>query len=166
MPVSDVAFRPETPADYAAIRSLLIDAFSGPAEADLVERLRADDDVLTAFAAVASGLVVGTIVFVRLRFETGDQSVSAAGLAPLAVSPRWQKRGMVRAGLDALARQGQQLVFVLGDPAYYKRFGFEVRTAAAYASAYSGPHFMALALGDELPPPGSLAYPQAFSGLV
>jgi putative acetyltransferase len=65
--------------------------------------------------------------------------------------------------LDRAQRAGWQGVFVLGDPPYYQRFGFEHSTAAAFDCRYAGPHFMALALGDALPVAGGrVEYPSAF----
>jgi putative acetyltransferase len=69
----------------------------------------------------------------------------------------------------AIARAtGEELVFVLGEPDYYARFGFSAATAAPFASPYAGPYFMALALrpGFALPEAGEANYARAFSGLA
>jgi putative acetyltransferase len=71
----------------------------------------------------------------------------------------------VWAGLDRLAARSETLVFVLGDPAYYERFGFGVDTAKPFACMYSGPHFMALRLSDAAPLAGEISYPAAFDRL-
>ena len=62
---------------------------------------------------------------------------------------------------------GWEAVFVLGDPAYYERFGFSVAAAAGFASPYAGPYFMALGLNDGIiaPRTGRLAYARAFQDL-
>jgi putative acetyltransferase len=91
-----------------------------------------------------------------------------AGLAPVAVSPAEQSRGvgaaLCRAGIEAVRALGADAVVVLGHPAYYPRFGFSAEAAKPLASPYAGsPAFMALALK-----PGALAstrrvdYPAAF----
>lgn len=57
------------------------------------------------------------------------------------------------------------MIFVLGDPAYYGRFGFETRLAAPYESPFQGPYFMARAVGRKLPPPAAVIYPAPFDDL-
>ena len=76
----------------------------------------------------------------------------ALGLAPVAVHPSFQKQGigsaLIREGLDRAKKDRWRCVFVLGDPAYYGRFGFRVESAKGYSSLYSGRHFMALPFTD------------------
>ncbi|MGE5721582.1 MAG: GNAT family N-acetyltransferase, partial [Sphingomonadales bacterium] len=93
----------------------------------------------------------------------------ALALAPLCVAPDRQHRGigsrLVRAGLE-WARDAQwEAVFVLGDPAYYRRFGFALEPARSFDSPYAGEHFMMLALRERIPAGGALAYPKAFEAL-
>jgi predicted N-acetyltransferase YhbS len=81
---------------------------------------------------------------------------AALGLGPVAVLPDCRRRGiaaaLVREGLKRATYDGWAGVFVLGDPNYYRRFGFESKHADGFESAYAGPHFMALPLtSDELP---------------
>ena len=66
----------------------------------------------------------------------------------------------------AIARAtGEELIFVLGEPDYYRRFGFSAETARPFTSAYSGPYFMALALKPGFTPPklGRADYAPAFA---
>jgi putative acetyltransferase len=140
------------------------------AEADLVDDLRAAGDlVLALVAADATPAIVGHVAFSRLRVEGSGPVSTAVGLAPLAVVETHRRRGvgtaLVRAGLDRLAAQGETLVFVLGDPAYYARFGFAPEAAQPFTIVYSGPHFMALRLSDIAPPAGTIRYPAAFDRL-
>ncbi len=167
---ADITLRPEQPADASGIRKLLEAAFGGTAEADLVENLRADRDLKwTRVALDPSGAILGYVAFPRLVLATRDGERDVIGLAPLAVAPAHQRRGigsaLVRAGLDGAVRD-EELVFVLGDPAYYRRFGFDPRLGADYASPYAGPHFMALRLADDAPRGGTVIYPRAFSKLA
>jgi putative acetyltransferase len=164
------AIRPETPSDTGAIRTVLCGAFAREAEADLVERLRtAGDLVLALIAEATDGRLLGYVAFVRLALHEGGWSDYAAGLAPLAVAPDHQRRGvgsaLVREGLAVLKKRGERLVFVLGDPAYYARFGFRAETAASFHAPYGGPHFMALRLTDGKPETGNIRYPAAFDRL-
>jgi len=91
----------------------------------------------------------------------------ALGLGPLSVKPSRQRRGigsqLIREGLDRARDAGWQGVFVLGEPKYYSRFGFDSALASGFMSRYSGPHLMAVALGVELPATeGIVEYPPAF----
>ena len=167
---ADVVIRPEQHGDHAGITELLNAAFAGLVEADLVARLRADNDIVLAMVAVAAdGAIVGYVACPRLQLMQDDHSIPVAGVAPLAVAPARQRSGiggaLMAASLERLRQQGEALVFVLGDPAYYTRFGFDLAAAEPFASDYAGPHFMALALRPDAPANGRLIYPRAFSEL-
>src|SRR5690606_34609089 len=114
------------------IRAVLGAAFPGPAEAELVERLRADRDAVLSLVAEDGGAVIGHIMFSRMTAP-----FRALGLGPLAVAPSWQQSGigscLVREGLGRAKADGWQGVFVLGDPAYYRRFGFDPARASGFA---------------------------------
>jgi putative acetyltransferase len=162
--------RPEKPADAGAIRNVLVQAFDTSAEADLVERLRDDGDLVLAMVATDSEHeIIGYVAFPRLRVEHEGGEFPVVGLAPLAVAERWRRQGigadLVYGGLDNLMLGREALVFVLGDPAYYTRFGFAAEPAQRFACAYAGPHFMALPLTDAAPRAGTVRYPAAFDGL-
>jgi putative acetyltransferase len=64
-----------------------------------------------------------------------------------------------------LAERGVQLVFVLGDPVYYRRFGFDARAATRFACPYSGSHFQLLRLCAGAVEEGTVRYPAAFAAL-
>lgn len=153
--------------DHPAIAEVNELAFGGPDEARLIERLRADGDVLFELVALEGGDVTGHILFSRLF---ADRSELFAALAPMAVRPGLQRAGtgsaLVRAALDNAKEFGAHGVLVLGHTDYYPRFGFLAETAAKVASRYSGsPAFMALALEKgAFDQPLSVAYPDAFSG--
>lgn len=155
------------PDDHPAIAEVNELAFGGPDEARLVERLRADGDVLFELVAVEDSEVTGHILFSRLF---ADRSELFAALAPMAVRPGLQRAGtgsaLVRAALDAAREVGAHGVLVLGHREYYPRFGFLAETATNVVSPYSGsPSFMALALErGAFDRPLSVAYPDAFSG--
>lgn len=143
--------RAATSADAPAIARIHTGAFPTPAEARLVERLHADGDVLVSLIAEDAGAALGHVLFSRMTVEADSAPVAAAGLAPVAVIPERQARGvgaaLIEAGLAALTEQGVALCFVLGDPRYYGRFGFEVVTARPFASPYAGRHLLARWLG-------------------
>jgi putative acetyltransferase len=166
-----VIIREETVIDRDAVREVNRAVFGGDAEADLVERLHADGDVLLSLVADDEGRVVGHLLFSRLPIETATGVLSAV-LAPLAVLPERQRRGigaaLVRHGLHRCQEHGVAAVIVLGDPAYYGRFGFTVEAAHGLQTPWSGPHLMAIELmpGGMTALPGIAHYPAAFSSLA
>jgi putative acetyltransferase len=167
-----ITIRLEAAADAQAVRALLAGAFetSVEGEAELVEQLRRDGDLVLALVAVdAVQRVVGYVAFPRLYVENADREFPAVGLAPLAVVAPHRRQGvgaaLVRAGLDRLAARGETIVFVLGNPDYYTRFGFALDLAQPFICVYAGPYFMALCLADTAPRAGIVRYPAAFDGL-
>jgi putative acetyltransferase len=126
--------RPEQPEDIAAIHRVNQLAFGQEAEAELVDKLRTNKKAVLSLVAVSNDQVVGHILFSPVTIENENESFPALGLAPVAVLPEWQNRGigsqLIRAGLDECRRAGHACVVVLGHPEYYPRFGFV--TASRY----------------------------------
>lgn len=145
--------RPEQPADITATRQVNLAAFDTPAEADLVDALRAEARPLVSLVGEVDGEVVGHILFspVSLGEHTG---LHLMGLAPMAVLPSHQRRGigsaLVRAGLQHCRQLGIGAVAVLGHPDYYPRFGFRPSTRFGISSEYDAPAeaFMVLELQE------------------
>jgi putative acetyltransferase len=112
------------------------------------------------------------ILFSRMDVSADGNPIPAAALAPVAVLPAHRNQGiataLLEAGHDALRQQGISIAFVLGDPVYYTRFGYNPALAAPFASPYAGPHFMACALDSALPIPqrGHAHHAAAFSRLA
>ncbi len=158
--------RLETEADLLGIRAIEEQAFSTRMEADLVDRLRADGDLVFSLVALVDDAIVGHAVFSRMRMPA-----ATLGLGPVAVLTRHRRRGiaanLIREGLRRAREEGWKGVFVVGNADYYSRFGFDSALAAGFASLYAGPHLLALALqSDGLPSDaGSLEYPAAFAAL-
>lgn len=147
--------RPEVPADIPAIHHLHKAAFGQSAEAQLVGALRANGKALVSLVAVEDGGVVGHILFSPVSIETIPAGMIAAGLAPLAVLPSFQRRGigaeLARAGLQACRDAGIGLVVVLGNHRYYHRFGFTRACDAGLENEYGADdHFMALPLQEDI----------------
>lgn len=161
-----ILIRGENPSDHAAIRCVMTAAFRQAEEADLVDALRRDGDAVLTLVALVDGRVVGHALFSRLSAPMG-----ALALAPVAVLPERQGRGvgsaLIRAGLARAAAAGWEAVFVVGDPGYYRRFGFSTALAAGFSSPYAGPHFMATATRGALSiTTGRVAYAPAFGQLT
>lgn len=123
--------RRETHADHAAVHAVTTAAFSReagaePVEAGLIDQLRASDDWLPALSlvAVSEAAVVGHVVCSRGFVG----AVPALGLGPISVLPDRQGRGvghaLMHAVLGAADATGEPLVALLGEPAFYRRFGF------------------------------------------
>jgi putative acetyltransferase len=164
--VTRIDIRTETPADIAGIRLVEAEAFPTHAEGDLVDRLREDGSAVLSLIAVLDRQIIGHAMFSRMQEPRGS-----LGLGPVAVLSAHRRRGvaagLIREGLSRAKADGWAAVFVLGDPAYYGRFGFSPALAAGFGSPYAGPHLMGLELqADSLKVrTGSLRYPQAFADL-
>ena len=161
--------RRETAGDVAAIRQVISAAFEGDDEADLVERLRADGDLILSLVAEQDGQIVGHVAFSRLSITNDSDVTPGVSLSPVSVLPEMQRKGvgraLIEAGHDQLRRAGETAVFVLGDPAYYSRFSYSVSGADAFDCAYAGPYFQWLRLSPQAPVAGVIAYAPAFGGL-
>ncbi|MGH2706900.1 MAG: GNAT family N-acetyltransferase [Actinomycetota bacterium] len=123
--------RPETSADHEVVGRVVTSAFGHANEARLVELIRDSPHYISELALVAqeNGIVVGQALFSYVGLD-GDSPMSILGLAPVAVVPSRQGRGigsaLIRAGLDRANARKEPLVVVLGHPGYYPRFGFEL----------------------------------------
>lgn len=159
--------RNERPEDRSAIRMVHEQAFGRRGEADLVDRLR-EQAMLASFVAEVEGRIAGHILFSRISIETAGESIPAVALAPLAVLPKVRRQGiggkLIVHGLDCLRGGIEQIVFVLGPPDYYQRFGFSADEARFIESPFNPKSFMALELKpnalDNIR--GKVRYPEAF----
>ncbi len=164
--MTDFEIRPETEADLKAIHRLHTQCFPTGAEANLVDQLRKDKDLAISLCAIAGDQIIGHVAFSKMIAP-----FKALGLAPVSVAQELRKQGvahdLIRTGLIHAKEQGYDAAFVLGDPAYYTRFGFLVERAAQYDCDYAGPYFMILPLAatHALPPTGRVSYAHAFSEL-
>lgn len=128
--MSDWLIRPETPEDFAAIRTVQVAAFGEDRVADGVDRIRESwiYRPATSLVAVSDGAVVGHVMVTgcTLTGDTGERTV--AMLTPLGVLPEHQRRGigsdLVRAVLVGAEQAGQPFVVLEGSPAYYGALGF------------------------------------------
>lgn len=129
--------RPEQAEDFPGIRDTLKQAFNRPGKDPsfnewlLVEHIRRSPFYLPGLALVAKyeNEIVGHIIFTPMMVENGKNAYETLALGPIAVAPRFQKRGIGRGliedGLGRAKKLGYRSVIVLGDPNYYLRFGFE-----------------------------------------
>ncbi|MGC5053847.1 GNAT family N-acetyltransferase [Micromonospora sp. DT48] len=179
--MTTLRLRPEDPADTGAIRRVLAAAFARPdvavpPEVRLVDELRGSDAWLPELAMVAEygGEIVAYALLSRVMVKSGTSTTPALALGPVAVAPHRQRIGLgtsvVQAALEAATELGERLVVVLGDPAYYRRFGFSRADQMGLTSPWSGlgEPWQALVLppatSDEPPPPqGEVVFPPPWS---
>ena len=118
--------RTERPGDMLPVYELVSAAFGRPDEAELVNRLRECGAAVVTMVEEEEYEFMGHLMLSPITID--GQEGPWLGLAPVAVHPDWQGQGigsdLVREGLDTALEMDWKAVVVLGDPAYYGRFGF------------------------------------------
>ena len=159
--------RPERPGDEDAIAKVIEAAFAlaehrDGTEPQIVENLRNAGALTLSIVAVEHGSVVGHVAFSPVTIDGED--LGWFGLGPVAILPDQQGNGfgsaLVREGLTRLQNAGAAGCVLVGEPAYYGRFGF----AADEGLAFPGlppEYFQVQSFGGELPT-GTVAYHPAF----
>lgn len=131
--------RPEQGSDYDAVFRVHAASFPTDAEARLVVALRQNAHLVVSLVAEVDGAVVGHVAFSPVTTRRGDLGM---GLAPVAVLPAHRRAGiaarLIRQGLERCGQEGYAWVVVLGDPAYYRRFGFIPAPSVGLNDAYGG----------------------------
>ncbi len=159
--------RPERPEDVQPIHAVTAAAFrevarSDQSEPDIILRLRAAGALSVSQVATDGDRVVGHVALSPVRIN----GIAGAwyGLGPVSVLPERQGQGigqaLVRSGLEALRAQSAQGCVVLGDPAYYARFGFAWDPGLTYGQVPPG-YFQRLVF-EGPSPTGEVAYHPAF----
>jgi putative acetyltransferase len=174
MGVSRVVVRPAGALDVGLLAAVHSAAFGQPDEAVLVTALVVGGYDRVSLVAEVDGRLVGHVLLTELGLASplvppNSPSLRSLALAPLATLPEHQRQGigsqLVRASLEAARCQGWRLVFVLGAPEYYGRFGFSAGRAARFACSYACSSFMAIALHPDAVEEGRLEYPRPFGEL-
>ena len=129
--------RDENSHDWTAVYQVVTSAFGQSAEAKLVGELRDAGDSVISLVAEQDGQVVGHVLLSRM-----DAPFPALALAPVSVTPRRQRSGigsaLIKSAVDRARSEGWAAIFVLGDPNYYARFGFDRAAATGFTSVYAG----------------------------
>ncbi len=164
--------RAETEKDKTAIQEINQSAFETCAEATLVDTLREQCHPIISLIAEEDREVVGHIMFSPVTLN-GSSDLKIMGLAPMAVLPKYQRKGigsaLVQSGFDECKKLGFGAVVVLGHTKYYPKFGFISATRYGIDCEYDVPEeaFMVL----ELEPSyltrakGKVKYHSAFSNV-
>jgi putative acetyltransferase len=147
-----LTIRDESIDDVFAIQWVNSEAFETTNEAELVDDLRANDAISVSMVAELDGRVVGHIFFSEVAIGASPYSYRTLGLAPMAVLPEFQNRGigslLVKEGLERCRQLGTEVVVVLGHAEFYPRFGFEscIAKGITYSANVPEDVFMAVEL--------------------
>lgn len=161
-----VSLRNEKADDAAAVRSLIDAAFadmpfSDGTEGAVMDGLRVDGDCTLAMVAEDASQIVGQIAFSPIRI---DGAADWYQLGPVAVTPALQRSGigsaLVEEGIAAMREKGARGIALVGNPAYYSRFGF-TRDHALTLSDAMDPVLQIVVLKGE-PPVGQITLAPAF----
>lgn len=137
--MQQLTIRPEGPNDIAAIHAVNANSFPSPAEAQLVDQLRAAGRLTVSLVAEEDGQIIGHVGFSPV---TAQGASGGVGLAPVAVAESHRRKGvaaeLIQRGLAACRNLGFTWCVVLGEPAYYQRFGFHPAPAYGLSDEYGG----------------------------
>jgi putative acetyltransferase len=147
----------ERPGDVAAIHAVHAASFPTELEARLVGLLRAAGRLPVSLVAEVGGAVIGHVAFSPVTAASG---AVGAGLAPVAVVAPHRRQGiaaeLIRVGLEACRTVGFGWAVVMGEPAYYSRFGFRPAAEFGLADEYGGgPAFQVIELVSGALPQGA-----------
>jgi putative acetyltransferase len=125
--IEKIEIRESLPNDVTSIEKLYPTAFPDEDLLPLVRELLRVEPMVLSLVGIADKALVGHVMFTTCGITGRTDKVMLLG--PLAIAPAWQRQGIgsaiVRAGLRRSEIAGTNQVYVLGDPAYYSRFGFE-----------------------------------------
>lgn len=159
--------RPESPGDAETIHALTAAAFqhaphSSHTEHLIVDALRAAEGLALSLVDERDGELVGHVAVSPVQVSDGTRDWF--GLGPISVLPTWQRQGvgsgLMRAALQRLREQGAGGCVLLGEPAYYSRFGFRAEPGLLLPGV-PAEYFQAVAFQGAVPH-GAVAYHEAF----
>jgi len=171
------SIRPELPVDIDQINDLHRDAFRGPAEAELVDAIRAGIGFIPELSLVAvasDGSVLGHVLISKVAFDPDEPDaprIDVLALAPLAVLPAHWGHGigsaLAREALAVADQREEPFIAALGAQSFYGRFGFLPAADAGIRSPYeaAGPAYQVRPVRGGTVEPGEVVYPPIFSSV-
>ena len=163
----NITIRNESSDDIDAITALTAAAFeheehSSHTESFIVNALRRNKQLTVSLVAVENDEIVGHVAVSPVRISSG--ATGWYGLGPISVRPDRQNKGigsaLMNAALAELKRLGGAGCVLLGDPGYYRRFGFKVQPGLTLEGV-PPEYFQALSLNGDFPV-GNVQYQAAF----
>ncbi len=160
--------REQREADFAAVHELVIAAFKTlpiacGREQFVMDELWRSGAATVALVAEDNGVIVGQVAFSKVL--VGGRELDWYGCGPVSVLPARHKQGigstLMRAGLEKLRALGSKGCVVVGDPNYYRRFGFE-NTDAMQEPEVPPQYFMAQRFAGDMPS-GDVTFDKAFA---
>lgn len=167
--MNNLIVRPERTSDVAAINTVTEAAFrdvpqSDQSEPRIVAALRRDGQLAVSLVAERAGEVIGHVALSPVTIADGTPGWF--GLGPLSVRPEHQRQGigsrLVNEALTSLRARGAAGCVLVGEPAYYGRFGFQVQPGLVFPDV-PPEFFLAVSLGPPIPR-GVVTYADAFGG--
>lgn len=160
--------REERAGDEAAIFAVTAAAFAGHPHSEgtepyIVDRLRADGDLILSLVAEEAGRIVGHIAFSPALLSSGDEGWLTLG--PISVLPDVQQRGigsaLIAESKRRLEQAGYRGIVLVGDPGYYGRHGFRQGTPITLDGPLA-PYVQTFSF-DSHTPEASVSFPPAFT---
>jgi putative acetyltransferase len=135
-----IHIRKERPGDEKAVFDVNYRAFGQDPEPKAVDALRKNCPEGISLVAEEEGKIIGHILFTPAWIETAQKTVHGMGLAPLAVAPECQRKGvgtaLIQSGIEELRAADTPFIVVIGHPGYYPKFGFEKGSKYGFRSEY------------------------------
>ena len=162
-----LTIRPEQPADISPIREVVKQAFhhaehTNQREHAIVDALREAKELYLSRVAERDGQMIGHIAVCRIHISHGQKGWF--GIGPVSVIPEYQGKGggsrLIQSTLEQLEESGAKGCVLVGDPAYYTRFGFKQVNSLTFSGIPQG-YFLARSFGKSFPK-GEVSYPAAF----
>lgn len=168
-----INIRKEKQSDYYQVFEIHQKAFGQKDESRIVENIRKSKEFVPELSLVAEieNNIVGHILFSKISISGKSKNKETLSLAPMAVLPEWQRKGigeqLIRAGFQKALELGFDSVIVLGHPEYYPKFGFRKASKWGITCPFEVPEaaFMAIELEKEALQncDGKVVYPPAFN---
>lgn len=168
----NTTIRTEKENDHKPIYDVNKLAFQQEDESKLIEKIRKGENFIPELSIVAEidNRIVGHILFSKIKI-IGNSDYESLALAPMAVIPEFQRRGigseLIKKGMDKAKKLGFDSIIVLGHKEYYSKFGFQRASKWDVKCPFDVPDevFMAIELTEKAleGKAGTVEYPDEFN---